>query len=180
MRIIGGSKAGLRVQIPKNLPVRPTTDLAKEAFFNILDNKIDISELEIVLDLFSGTGAISLEFASRGAKKIHAVDLSYNCVQHLKNTAKNLGFDNITCFKSNAVQFVKKSSEKYDFIFADPPFDLDILKDLPEMILNADILKENGWFVLEHPSTLKLNGPQPLEVRKYGYSTFSFYNLNTL
>lgn len=176
MRIIGGLKAGLRFQVPKNLPVRPTTDLAKEALFNILQNKLDLEEIELALDLFSGTGGISLELASRGVKEIHAVDLNYGCINHLKNTSEEIGFKQIKCFKANALQYIKKASNTYNLMFADPPFDMDKINILPELVQKSGILHSEGLFIIEHPSTLKMtNSVEPVDVRKYGYSTFSFY-----
>ena len=175
MRIIGGRLKGLRLSPPKNLPVRPTTDMAKEALFNILSNSIDFEEIK-VLDLFSGTGSISLEFASRGVPDITSVDINYGCFNFLKNTAKDKGLDAIQPVKADVFKFLAQDTDQYDLIFADAPFDNPKLPQIPQVIFEKERLKPDGMLIVEHPSFIKLDHyPQFTEKRKYGYSAFSFF-----
>ena len=123
MRIISGQYKGKRLQAPKKLPVRPTTDMAKEALFNILNNEYTFSRIS-VLDLFAGTGNISYEFASRGTQQITAIDAHYACVSFIKSTAKTLDF-NIETIKSDVFSYLEKVKRSTDIIFADPPYDFE-------------------------------------------------------
>lgn len=178
MRIISGKFGGLRLSPPTNLPVRPTTDIAKEALFNILDNKIDLEEVEC-LDLFAGTGNISFELISRGVKSVESVDIHFKCLQYIAETAKKMKMDGIRTRKADVLKFIAKPSGPYDFIFADPPYDLPALPQLANTILATGLLKEDGIMVIEHPSTRQMDeSPYLLETRKYGYSSFSFYALS--
>lgn len=177
MRIIGGRLKGLRFFPPNNLPVRPTTDMAKEALFNILNNSIDFEDLK-VLDLFSGTGNMSIEFASRGASVV-SVDLNFACIKYLKDLAQKHGLQSISTFKADALKFLKDESEKYDLIFADPPYDLPLIPLIPKLVFERELLQTGGLLIVEHPSTKKLDDhPNFSEQRKYGYSSFSFFNNN--
>jgi 16S rRNA (guanine(966)-N(2))-methyltransferase RsmD len=176
MRIIGGSLKGLRLNPPKNLPVRPTTDLAKEALFNILQNKIDFEDIK-VLDLFSGTGNISMEFASRGAAQVIAVDRSIQCVHYLKDTARQHGLTNIKAFKDDVFKYLELETEQFDLIFADPPYDLNKIPEIPKIIFDKNLLLPDGLLIVEHQSMQNLsNHPAFTEQRKYGHSSFSFFN----
>lgn len=175
MRIIGGKHKGIRLQPPRDLPVRPTTDMAKEALFNILQHRIEMEGLN-ALDLFSGTGGISLELASRGAKFITAVDKSNKCVQFLKQSAHKMELDQIRVVRADTFVFLDKCNEKFDFIFADPPYDMEKLPQIPGLIMERELLAEGGLLVLEFPSTLQVLGhPKPQELRKYGNSSFAIY-----
>ena len=177
MRIIGGSLRGLRLNPPKNLPVRPTTDLAKEALFNILQNQIDFEGIH-VLDLFSGTGNISMEFASRGAEKVISIDRSIHCVNYLKDCSRQHGLLQIKTYKEDVFKYLNIESDKYDLIFADPPYDLNRIPELPKIIFERNILKDDGLLIIEHQSMQNLsNHPQFVEQRKYGHSSFSFFRL---
>lgn len=174
MRIVGGKLKGLQFQAPAKLPVRPTTDMAKEALFNILLNSYDFDECN-VLDLFTGTGNISIEFASRAAGNITSVDKHAGCVAWLK-TVKDKHQLAIDIRKADAFKFLEQTSDKYDIIFADPPYDLPNIPLLPQLVAKHQLLKENGILVVEHPSMLKLDQqPGYVETRKYGYSSFSFF-----
>jgi 16S rRNA (guanine(966)-N(2))-methyltransferase RsmD len=176
MRIISGTNKGKRLIAPKKLPVRPTTDMAKEALFNILNNNFQFSQLSI-LDLFSGTGNIAYEFASRGSKEITAVDANYDCVKFIKKTAQELDF-NITTIKSDVFKFLDKAYVKADIIFADPPYDFDekeFLK-IPQIVFEKNLLNQNGQLIIEHSKHTNLsNFPNFIEARRYGGSVFSFF-----
>lgn len=176
MRIIGGKLKGIRINPPNNLPVRPTTDMAKESLFNILNNIIDFEELK-VLDLFSGTGNITLEFASRGAKNISAVDRNFGCFNYLKKTAINLNLSNINSIKADVFKYLENETEKYDLIFADPPYDLSTIPLIAPLIFKKQLLNLGGILIIEHQSTQDLHQhPNFTEKRKYGFSAFSFFS----
>lgn len=174
MRIIGGTHKGKTIKLPKDLPVRPTTDFAKEALFNILANRIDFENTE-VLDLFSGTGHISLEFASRGSKSNVSVDKNFKCVGFLKNTSKELNF-NINAIKSDVFDFLQKCNLKFDLIFADPPYDLEEIPIIHALVFQHNLLKENGILIIEHGPKTKLGELDGFtQHRKYGNVNFSFF-----
>ena len=175
MRIIGGSLKGLRLNPPKNLPVRPTTDLAKEALFNILLNQIEFEDIK-VLDLFSGTGNISLEFASRGASLVMSIDRSIQCIHYLKDTARQHKLEQIKTFKADVFKYLQLEIDQYDLIFADPPYDLNQIPEIPKIIFDKNLLKPGGLLIVEHQSLQNLsNHPAFVEQRKYGHSSFSFF-----
>lgn len=175
MRVIGGKLKGIRIYPPHNLPVRPTTDKSREALFNILSNRLDFDLLR-VLDLFSGTGGISIEFASRQAEEVVAVDQHYGCYQFLKKTAEHYQLSNLKPRRANAFDFIKKSPGVFDVIFADPPFDHPLMPQLPQLVMTSNILSINGLFIMEHPSMSKMDHHAGYtESRKYGYSSFSFF-----
>jgi len=174
MRIIGGLHKGKFLKVPKDLPVRPTTDFAKEALFNILNNKVDFTELT-VLDLFSGTGHIALEFASRGATAVSAVDMNVKCVRFLSETNKQLNL-NITAIKSDVFEFLKKSGGQYQLIFADPPYDLPNIADIHQWVFEKNMLAQNGLLIIEHGPKTNLAELKGFEqMRKYGHVHFSFF-----
>lgn len=177
MRIISGSRKGIILHPPKGLPVRPTTDRAKESFFNILENKYHLDELK-VLDLFAGTGNMSFEFASRGCDEIWSVDLNKKCIDYINETAKKLEFIQLHAITSDVFRFLKNEPLKpFDIIFADPPYDLPKLDLLTELIFDKKLIAENGLYILEHRSSFK---PQFTEYikdqRVYGQSTFTFFS----
>ena len=175
MRIIGGRLKGLRLNPPKNLPVRPTTDLAKEALFNILQNQIEFEDIK-VLDLFSGTGNIAMEFASRGAEKVTGVDRAIGCVHYLKDASRQHGLDNIEVFKADVFKYLAMETEQYDLIFADPPYDLNQIPEIPKIVFEKNLLVAGGMLIVEHQSMQNLsNHPAFTEQRKYGHSSFSFF-----
>ena len=157
MRIISGKHKGRRLVAPKNLPVRPTTDMCKESLFNILNNYFNFHGLK-VLDLFSGTGNISYEFGSRGAGPITSVDGDFGCVNFIKKTATVLDLD-ITALKSDVFNFLEKSKASYDIIFADPPYDLgqEQFEKIIQIIFENKILEEDGMLIVEHSKHTKLD-----------------------
>lgn len=175
MRIIGGQLKGLRIHPPANLPVRPTTDLAKEALFNILYNQFDFNNIR-VLDLFSGTGNISIEFASRGVPDIIAVDREFACFNYLKKISKELKLESIHAYKSDVFKFLDLETEPFDLIFADPPYDLSSITEIAKVVFERSLVKPGGYLVIEHPSMKKLDThPNFKEQRQYGSSSFSFF-----
>ncbi len=175
MRIIGGRLGGLRLNPPTNLPVRPTTDIAKEALFNILQNRLDFDRLKC-LDLFAGTGNISFELASRDVESVDAIDLHFKCVQYINETAGRMKLEQIKARKADVFKFIASCKNTYDFIFADPPYDIPKLPQLPKLIFEKGLLHEHGLLVVEHQSTRQMEDhPNFIETRKYGYSSFSFY-----
>jgi len=179
MRIISGTLKGKRITAPNNLPVRPTTDFAKEALFNILNNEWYFDEIS-VLDLFSGIGSISLEFASRGAKKVTSVDNFYGCVRFLDETSKELKLDNvITTIKNDVLKYLDKTPiSKFDLIFADPPYDLEVesYNKIVDSIFTNKWLEEGGNFVLEHSASISFTDhPNFIQHKKYGNVHFTFF-----
>lgn len=179
MRIIGGSKSGIIIHAPQNLPVRPTTDRSKESLFNILENRLDWEGLKC-LDLFTGTGNISYELASRGVAEINSIDKDFGCVKFVKETANKLGFKQIQVRKQDVFAYLKSETKVYDLIFADPPYALDKIVDLSVMVLEKGLLSENGYLIIEHGSHLDLSHQSGFfEGRKYGQSTFSFFRNST-
>ncbi|GMN11850.1 16S rRNA (guanine(966)-N(2))-methyltransferase RsmD [Croceitalea sp. MTPC9] len=176
MRIISGKYKGKRLTAPKKLPVRPTTDMAKEALFNILNNRYFFEDLS-VLDLFSGTGNISFEFASRGSGNITAVDGHTGCIRFISKTSTELNFE-IDTVKSDVFKFLERTKNKYDIIFADPPYDLglDKFSKIPELVFSNGLLLEEGALIIEHAEQTDLSELSHFtEKRKYGSSVFSFF-----
>lgn len=179
MRIISGTHKGRRLTAPKNLPVRPTTDFAKEALFNILRSRLFFDEIS-VLDLFAGTGNISFEFASRGVPHITSVDSHQGCVQYITKIAGELSFP-IAAKNADAIKYLEDTAERFDIIFIDPPYDFDISKfeDILQLIMERKILKEEGTFIIEHAKEKDLSGLRHFsEARKYGGSVFSFFTVD--
>ncbi len=176
MRIISGKHKGKRLIAPKKLPVRPTTDMAKEGLFNILNNRYYFDGLK-VLDLFSGTGNISFEFASRDAGEIIAVDSFPCCVQYISKTAKELEL-RIDAIKSDVFKYLERTPEKFNIIFADPPYSFDQAQFLKivDLVMERELLLEDGLLIVEHSDQTDLSShPNFSEHRKYGGSVFSFF-----
>ncbi len=175
MRIINGQLSGRRPLIPKNLLARPTTDMAREGLINILRNRLDFEDCR-VLDLFSGTGIISFEFASLGCRDITSVERDrFHCAAIRKNF-ELLDIDSIRLIETDAFNFLKKEVHPFDFIFADPPYDHHLLASLPSLIIGKNRLRPEGLFVLEHgPDRSFVNVPGFSEERKYGKVHFSFF-----
>jgi 16S rRNA (guanine(966)-N(2))-methyltransferase RsmD len=176
MRIISGYLKGRRFSPPKSFKARPTTDFAKENLFNILSNSFNFSELK-VLDLFGGTGSISLEFASRGTKDITCVELKFNHFRFIKKITEELNLSgNIKVIKADSFKYIEKVQEKYDLIFADPPYDLEHSEKIPEMIFKHEILTRNGLLVFEHSGKVDFSSsPYFVENRINGKVIFTFF-----
>lgn len=178
MRIISGKYKGRRITAPKNLPVRPTTDMSKEALFNVLNNHYHFAELK-VLDLFSGTGNISYEFGSRGCENITSIDGDVGCINFIKKTAKEFDL-NITAIKNDVFKFLEKHKATYDIIFADPPYGIEQkqFEKLIELVFEKELLGPNGMLVVEHSKRTKLDHMIHFSFEKnYGGSVFTFYEL---
>ena len=177
MRIIGGNFRGKKIIAPETLPVRPTTDFAKTGLFNILNHRFSFPQIK-VLDLFAGTGSITYEFLSRGCTTIHCVDRNAGCVQFITTTLEKLRSPaTIRVAHADALTWLEKSSSKYDVIFADPPFEMEIAGDLSQLVFNTDKLSDNGLLIIEHQSTKNYSHlPHFSEARKYGNITFSFFS----
>lgn len=176
MRIISGKHKGRRLIAPSKLPVRPTTDMAKEALFNILNNQFHIPGIK-VLDLFAGTGNIAYEFASRGSEEITAVDANFDCVKYIKKTSEELEMP-ITTIKSDVYKYLEKAGAKADLIFADPPYNFEKSEfaRIAELIFENDLLEENGQLIIEHSKHTDLSDLSNYSnSRKYGSSVFSFF-----
>jgi 16S rRNA (guanine966-N2)-methyltransferase len=162
MRIIGGEHSGRKFNPPNNMPyTRPTTDIAKEGLFNVLQHKLDFEELK-TLDLFGGTGSISYELASRGVPDLTIVEKDTAMYDFIKKTAEALHLENFHVVKMDVFKFINQCTDKFDFIFAGPPYALTSIDDLPKRIFEKQLLKKNGWFVLEHTP-------------RNDYKAFSFY-----
>lgn len=175
MRIISGIHKGKRIIAPKKLPVRPTTDFAKEALFNMLSNEYDIEHLS-VLDLFSGTGNIAYELASRGAKEICCIDENYHCVNFIKKTSKELEFNQLSVFKNDVFKYLKKYPKQFDLIFADPPYNLKNIEEIVNLVFKNGLLNKDGQLIIEHDRNSNFSDhPNFIQHRKYGNVNFSIF-----
>lgn len=160
---------------PGDFSSRPTTDFAREGLFNILNNRVNFEEIT-VLDLFSGTGSISYEFASRGAVAVHLVEKDFKHIAGIKKIVNDLAAENIKPIHVDVKAFLKTCSVKYDIVFADPPYDLKWLVELPDIVTQSGVIKEDGFFILEHPRALNFDDHKLFfEHRNYGGVNFSFF-----
>lgn len=175
MRIISGKYKGKTIVPPRGFKARPTTDFARESLFNILHTRYDFDGMSI-LDLFAGTGSIGLEFASRGASHVTMVELDSKHYGFIRNTLSLLDLPGATVVHSNVKSFLKGSTHKYDIIFADPPYDLGWLSDIPDLVINSELMNSDSIFILEHPKGISF-GSHPLfsEHRHYGSVNFTFF-----
>lgn len=172
MRIISGKYKGRHFDTPRNFKARPTTDFAKENLFNILMNSVDFEESS-ALDLFSGTGSISLELLSRGCPSVTSVEMDAQHHAHLKKTASALSDDAWRIIRDDAFRFIKRCTESYDLIFADPPYALKGLSDIPELIMGSNMLKKGGIFIFEHGKDNNFES-HPCFVRHIAYGSVNF------
>ncbi|HKC36138.1 MAG TPA: RsmD family RNA methyltransferase [Chitinophagaceae bacterium] len=176
MRIIGGEHGRRRINPPANMPhTRPTTDIAKEGLFNILSNNRNIEELK-TLDLFGGTGSISYELASRGANDLTIIEKDPKMYEFIKKTAGELKLENFKVLKMDVFKFIDQCTDKFDFIFAGPPYALGNVDDLPRFIFEKQLLNPKGWFVVEHtPRNEYKKFPFYATERNYGTTVFSVF-----
>ncbi len=175
MRIISGTYRGKRINPPAGFKARPTTDFARESLFNILSNRIDFEEVNI-LDLFSGTGSISFEFASRGAKVVHLVEKDPKHISFIRHMVEEMKLENIKPIHIDVKAYLKTCRFKYDVVFADPPYDLTWIDTLPDLVISSGVLHNAGFFILEHPKDLSFSSHTLFfEHRNYGSVNFSFF-----
>lgn len=175
MRIVSGKFKGRRIETPHTIQARPTTDFAKEGLFNVLNNWIDFEGMN-VLDLFAGTGSISLEFVSRGAKSVISVEQNERHCSFIRKTCGQLGVENLLLTRGDVFRFISATRMKFDVIFADPPYELEQLPQLPDLIFKYDLLNAEGLFILEHSAKNNFeNHPYFSEHRTYGNVNFSFF-----
>ena len=185
MRIISGIYGGRRLSPPKNITARPTTDFAKESLFNLLNNRMDFEGID-VLDLFAGTGGIGIECVSRGAREVTAVEIAHVQQNWIIACCRQLGIKNLSVIRGDVFKFISACRTKYDFIFADPPYALEQLPTLPDVILGIQntedrrqtdsLLKPDGWLVVEHGKDTDFTShPRHIETRTYGSVHFSFF-----
>ena len=159
-----------------NLPVRPTTDMAKESLFNILSNKIDFED-KLALDLFTGTGSIAFEFVSRGCQTVIAVDKNFQCIQFIKQAGLEFGMENLHVIRTDVFRFIQSTSKKFDIIFADPPYALDGIETINQLVFENKLLNKGGWLIVEHPREIDFSEQEHfVEHRKYGKVNFSFFS----
>ena len=175
MRIISGKYKSRRIQVPTNFKARPTTDFAKENLFNILNNLLDWEETT-ALDLFSGTGSIALELVSRGCPRVVCVEADSVHYNFIVKAKAQLEAEELLSLRADVFKYLHSCNEKFDFIFADPPYDLSTLKTIPELVLEKQLLKPEGIFVMEHPQQYDFSQlPSFKELRKYGSVRFSIF-----
>jgi len=175
MRIITGKYKGRHFDIPRSFKARPTTDFAKENIFNVLTGYIDF-EGATALDLFSGTGSISLELASRGCAHVISVEADRDHHRFIQQCIQKLQDPAVTAIRGDVFKFVKSCKQQFDFIFADPPYALAELKTIPTLIFEKNLLKEDGVFVFEHGKNDSFTDhPNFVEHRAYGSVNFSIF-----
>ena len=173
MRIISGSHKGKQIIAPSDLPVHPTTDMAKTALFNILNSYVNVEDLK-VLDLFAGTGNISYEFASRGSISVTSVDEEKKCTAFIETTSDKLNFNMIRIITSDVFKYLEKVNDKYDLIFADPPYKMENIESIAEYVFNRELLNNDGWLVVEHSKRTSFKDhPNFYQNRTYGKVNFS-------
>jgi len=176
LRIIGGQYKGRIISPVAGLKARPTTDFARESLFNILNNRVDFESIS-VLDLFSGTGAIGFEFASRGVEVVHMIEKDHIHISGIRQNIERIGFSNIKPVHIDVKAFLKTCKFKYDIVFADPPYDLGWLANIPDLVIASGVIKEDGFFILEHPKAVRFGDHASFyEHRNYGSVNFSFFS----
>jgi len=175
LRIVSGTYRSKRIEIPGFFKARPTTDSAKESLFNIIANYFDFEGLT-VLDLFAGTGSISLEFASRGAASVELVEIEKRYTDFIQKTINRLGMEQVQVIRSDTFRFIRNPVGTYDIIFADPPYDMKGVDGIPAEIFENELLAENGWFILEHSHEHDFKDHSYFfDLRKYGSVHFSIF-----
>lgn len=180
MRIIRGKYGKRRFDVPKNITARPTTDFARENIFNVLDNLIDFEGLT-ALDLFAGTGAVSYELLSRGCSKVVGVEKASTQYNFIKKVKELLGDENLTIVRGDVFKYICSARETFDFIFADPPYNLPDFGEIPGLILNSALVKEDTLVVVEHSSAYNFSElPHFLEHRSYGSVNFSIFRIQNI
>ena len=180
MRVISGIYKRRRFDVPHTFKARPTTDFAKENLFNVLNNYIDFEDGVTALDLFAGTGSISIELVSRGCDKVVSIEKDPQHLSFINKVMKEVKTDKCFPLRADVFKFIEKCNEQFDFIFADPPYALDNLSSIPDKIFHHKLLKEDGLFVLEHGKDLNFEEhPNFIEHRYYGSVNFSFFGIKS-
>lgn len=175
MRIISGEFKGRRFKSNPKVTARPTTDYAKEGLFNLLNNQIDFEGLK-VLDLFAGIGSISFEFISRGAESVHAIESDYRNIAYMQKVASELKTDKLLISKADVFKYVNHCRQKFNLIFADPPYDMEEIANFPDLIFKHKLLAKEGVFILEHSQNEAFDAhPNFQHSRRYGNVHFSFF-----
>ena len=176
MRIIGGELRGRIFKPGKNFKARPTTDFARENLFNILTNLVDFEEIK-VLDLFAGTGSISFEFASRGCESVTSVEIDHVHYAFISSVIKQLRLEKVVhLLRYDVLKFIPRCQEKYDLIFADPPYQLTTLKEIAGLLFKHQLLNPGGTLILEHGKNDNFDShPNWLQQRVYGSVHFTFF-----
>jgi len=174
MRVIAGKHRGLTIPLPKGGEIRPTTDRAKESLFSILNHRIDLESIK-ALDLFSGSGNISFELASRGCEDILSIEKNRRVSKQAQQFAEDKGIQGIKFRAQDVLSYIKQSSDQFDLIFADPPYHKHGIADLPKLIEEANLLFPNGILIIEHETGLNWSHPKLEDVRKYGQSAFAIF-----
>jgi 16S rRNA (guanine966-N2)-methyltransferase len=180
MRIVGGIFGGRRFSPPAKIPARPTTELAREGLFNMLRNTIDMEGIK-TLELFGGTGSITYELASHGAGDLTIIEKDLTSIDFIKKTAKELGIEDILhIIRGDVFKFLKQSTDQYDLIFADPPYALSNMDEIPSLVFEKNMLLPNGIFVLEHAARNDYQKhPRFQRMKNYGDTVFTFFTINT-
>lgn len=175
MRIVGGKYRNRRLHPPKEMDARPTTDFAKEGLFNVLHHSIPLEGIR-VLDLFAGTGNISLEFLSRGASEVISVDQDRKLFDFMQRTARELNEQGWRMVKSDVFAFLRAHRAQYDIVFADPPFHMEAIETIPPLVRGAGLVGNDGLLIIEHQDKLDLSHIEGFQqTRKYGLIHFSFF-----
>lgn len=175
IRIIGGELKGRKIIAPSNLPVRPTTDYAKEGLFNVLNNSIDFESVK-ALDLFAGTGNITYELGSRGCPDITSVDAESRCIKFISETANKFELHQVKVIRSDVYSFLAKAKGQWDLIFADPPFEQKEVIKIPGLVFANNLLAEGGRLIIEHPDRVYFpDTSRLLDARHYGKVNFSIF-----
>ena len=179
MRITGGEWRGRQLKPIRGFKGRPTTDFGREGLFNLLSTRLDLVGAD-VLDLFAGTGMIGIGCASRGAGSVTLVEKQYRSCRQIKEHFKSLGYENSVIMTDDCFSFIKRASLSFDFVFADPPFDMKNISQIPGLVRQSGIVRKQGIFVLEHGEEMTLSKEQGfVESRKFGHVTFSFFNFES-
>lgn len=177
MRVIAGKYKGMTIPMPKKGNIRPTTDRSKEALFSIINSRFDLENCA-VLDLFTGSAGVAFEFASRYAQSVVSVEVNRRVQRQNADFAKEKNISEIRFISSDVFSFLKKQDEPFDIIFADPPYDLKKIQELPELVFSNKLLSPGGLLIIEHHSTLQWSNPHKFESRPYGQSVFSFFQFD--
>lgn len=176
MRIIAGTHKGRRIHPPRHLRARPTTDMAREGLFNVLGDRLDLHDLD-VLDLFFGSGAVALEFISRGARTVTAVDIHYTSKKFLESVRRDWQIDNLKVVKADVFKLATRAKGRFGLVFADPPYGLPRVNKLPDLVLQSEWLAGGGTLVLEHGEEISFDDHPALVLQKrFGHVHFSFFD----